>query len=209
MSGKQFWIAVFVVSMTATWAVAQGNNEISGTIGRDFISTQPIQGATYFDPNIRFGKGLSVEGSYARRIIATPIFSISGEVPVMYDPDENLHSGGPGLVPKNYKALFVAPSVRANLFPETAVSLWGSVGGGVSHITENSSFLYNVPNTGKSTTSGVLQFGVGLDVRLKSSVYVRGEARDFWAGEPDFPQSPTGKTRQSNYYVGGGVMWRF
>jgi hypothetical protein len=209
MSGKRFWIAVFVVAMTAAWAAAQDNNEISGIIGRDFISTQPIQGASYFDPNIRFGRGLSVEGSYARRILVTPIFAIAGEVPVMYDPDEDLHSGGPGLVPKNYSALFVTPSVRANLFPTTAVSLWGSIGGGFGRVAENSSLLYGGANTGNSTTSGVLQFGVGLDVRLKSKIYLRAEGRDFWAGEPDFPQSPTGKTRQSNFFLGGGVMWRF
>jgi hypothetical protein len=209
MSGKQFWIAVFVVAMTAAWATAQDNNEVSGLIGRDFISTQPIQDASYFDPNIRYGRGISVEGSYARRILVTPIFSVSGEVPVMYDPDEDLHSGGPGLVPKNYSALFVTPSVRVNLFPTTAVSLWGSVGGGFSHISQNGALLYGGTNTGQSTNSGVLQFGVGLDVRLKSKLYLRGEARDFWAGEPDFPLSPTGKSRQSNFFLGGGVMWRF
>jgi hypothetical protein len=50
---------------------------------------------------------------------------------------------------------------------------------------------------------------VGLDVRVKPRLIIRGEARDFWAGEPDFPLSPTGKSRQHNYFVGGGVMWRF
>ena len=31
----------------------------------------------------------------------------------------------------------------------------------------------------------------------------------FWAGEPDFPLAPTGKTRQHNFFVGGGAFWRF
>jgi Outer membrane protein beta-barrel domain len=211
MPGKRFCIAVlFAVAITAALASAQDEkNEVSGVIGRDFIKIQGIQNANYFDPNIRYGDGLTVEGSYARRVLVTPIYSVTGEVPVLYNPDEDLHSGGPGAVPKDYSALFVAPSVRVNLFPTTAVSFWGSVGGGFGHISENGSLLYGGTNTGKSTTSGVLQFGVGLDVRVKARLFVRVEARDYWAGTPDFPLSPTGKSRQSNYFVGGGVMWRF
>jgi hypothetical protein len=211
MSGKQFWIAILVVvALTAAMASAQDEkNEVSGLLGRTFISAQPFQCSGCFDPNIRFGRGLSIEGSYARRILVAPIYAISAELPVLYNPDEDLHAGGTSPVPKDYSALFAAPSVRANLFPTTAFSLWGSVGGGVGHISQNGSTLYGAPNLGKGTTSGVLQFGLGLDVRIKRRLFIRGEARDYWAGEPDFPQAPTGKSRQSNYFVGGGVMWRF
>jgi hypothetical protein len=211
MSGKQFWIAVLVVvTLAAAMAVAQDEkNEISGVLGRDFISTQGIQGASFFDPNIRYGRGLSIEGSYARRLFVAPIYALSVEVPVLYNPDEDLHAGGPSLVPKDYTAFFVAPSGRVNLFPTTAVSLWGSLGAGFGHISQNGSTLYGAPNLGKGTTSAVLQFGLGLDVRILRRLYIRGEARDYWAGEPNFPQAPTGKSRQSNFFVGGGVMWRF
>jgi hypothetical protein len=211
MSEKRIWIAVLAAVCTiAASAVAQDEkNEVSAIIGRTFISTQPIQGASFFDPNIRFGRGLSFEGSYARRILITDIFAVSGEVPVMYNPDEDLHAGGPGLVPKDYSALFVAPGVRVNLFPTTAVSPWGSIGGGFGHISENGALLYGGTNTGKSNSTGVLQYGFGLDVRLRHRLFIRGEARDYWAGEPDFPQAPTGKTRQHNYFVGGGVFYRF
>jgi hypothetical protein len=211
MSGKRFWIAILVVvALTAAVAAAQDEkNELSGVVGRDFIASQPIQDVNYFDPNIRFGRGLTVEGSYARRLIIFPIYSVSVEVPVAYNPDEDLHAGGPGLVPKDYSAIFVAPSARVNLFPTTAFSLWGSIGGGVGHISQNGSLLYGGTNTGKAQTSGVLQYGVGLDVRLYRRFYLRGEGRDYWAGSPDFPQATTGKSRQHNYFIGGGVMWRF
>jgi opacity protein-like surface antigen len=211
MSRRRLWISALaaVIVLAASAAAQDEKNEVSGVLGRDFISTQPIQGAVFFDPNIRYGRGLSVEGSYARRILVAPIYSVTGEVPVMFDPDEKLHAGGSGLVAKSYKALFVTPSVRVNLFPTTAISPWASVGGGFGHISQSSDLLYGDPNPGKSTTSGVLQYGVGLDVRIKRRLIVRAEARDFWAGEPDFPLSPTGVSRQHNYFVGGGVMWRF
>ena len=112
-------------------------------------------------------------------------------------------------MPKDYSALFVTPGVRVNIFPATAVSPWASFGGGFGHISQNGATLYGGANPGKGTTMAVLQYGVGLDVRIKRRLFVRGEGRDYWAGEPDFPLAPTGKSRQHNYFVGGGVFWRF
>jgi hypothetical protein len=211
MSEKRWLLAALAVfTILLASAVAQDEkNEVSGIIGRSYIAKQAIQGATFFDPFIRYGRGLTIEASYARRLRLSDIYSVSAEVPVLFIPDEDLHAGGTGLVPKDYKALFVAPGVRVNLFPTTAVSPWGSFGGGFGHISENGSTLYGATNPGKSTTSGVLQFGVGLDVKIRGRLFLRGEGRDYWAGEPDFPLSPTGKTHQHNYFVGGGVMWRF
>jgi hypothetical protein len=211
MSESRWLIAVLaVVTVFLASAAAQDEkNEVAGILGRTFIATQPIQGASFFDPNIRFGRGLTVEASYARRVILKEIYSVSGEVPVLFNPDEDLHAGGSSLVPKDYSALFVAPGVRVNVFPTTGVSPWASIGVGFGHISQNGATLYGGTNTGKSTTMAVLQYGVGLDVRIMRRLFIRGEGRDYWAGEPDFPQAPTGKSRQHNYFVGGGVFWRF
>ena len=205
MSGKQFWIAILaVVPLVVALASAQEEkNEISGVVGRSFISTQPFPAAACggcFDPNIRFDRPITIEASYARRYWVTPIYAIAFEAPFLYNPDEDLHAGGSAPVPNNYRAFFVAPGVRANLFPTTAVSLWGSLGVGFEHIS---------PSSGPGSTSGVLQYGVGLDVRFTSRVFIRVEGRDYWAGAPDFPQVPTGKSRMHNYFLASGVMWRF
>ena len=64
-------------------------------------------------------------------------------------------------------------------------------------------------NPGGSSTSGVLQGGLGLDVRVWHRFSIRGQVRDFWSGTPDLPLAATGKTRQHNFFVGGGVVWRF
>jgi hypothetical protein len=211
MSARQFWIAVLCLLMfVAASAAAQEKNEIGGIIGRIFISDQGIK-ANIEDPTIHSGKGLSFGGEYARRFFVTPVFSLSGEVVALYNPDEDLNAGGFGsaVVPANYKQFFMTPAARLNLFPATAVSPWVSLGGGFGHFSQANMLDYGGTNPGTSTTSGVLEGGVGLDVKLVGSVYVRGEARDFWSGEPDFPLAPTGKTRQHNYFVGGGLFWRF
>jgi hypothetical protein len=211
MSGKQAVIAVLAVMMSilsGSAAAQDEKNELSGLIGRIFISDQGIIGATNFNPVVRSGKGLTFEVNYARRLFSTPVFAVSGEVPAVFNLDEDLNSGD-NVVPKDYKQIFVTPSARLNLFPETAVSPWVSLGGGFAHFSENNTLLYGGPNPGSSTTSGVLQGGFGLDVRVLHQFAIRLDVRDFWSGSPNLPLADTGKTRQHNYFVGGGVVWHF
>lgn len=213
MSGTRLWIAVLaVVTLVAASAVAQDEkNEIGGIIGRTFVSDQGIKGATFFDPVIHTGKALSFEAEYARRFWVTPVYSISAEVPFVYNYDVDLNAGAYGfaVVPPDMKAYFVTPAARANLFPTTAVSPWVSFGGGFAHFSESGTLIYGGQNPGKSKTSFALEGGLGLDVKVWRRLSIRGEVRDFWTGEPDFPLAPTGQTRQHHYVVGGGAFWRF
>jgi opacity protein-like surface antigen len=211
MSEKRLAGAVLaVVTMLAASAVAQDDkNEVFGLYGVTVISDQGIKGATYFDPFVRSGKGRSFEIGYARHVLRTAIYGVSLEVPAMFNLDEDLNAGL-GIVPIDYKAIFVTPGARVNLFPETAVSPWVSLGGGFSHFSENPNLIFSGgPNPGKSTTSGVLQAGLGLDVKFWRRLRIRGEFRDYWSGHPDFPLADTGKTRQHNFFVGAGVAWHF
>jgi opacity protein-like surface antigen len=213
MSGKRLWIAVLcALNLLAISAAAQDEkNEIGFVIGRTFVSDQGIQNATYFDPIIHTGKGLTVGGEYAYRFWVTPIYSISGELAVVDNTQAKLNAGGYGnaVVPVNYSALFLTPAARVNLFPTNAVSPWVSFGAGFGHFSESKNLDYGGTNPGTSSTSAVIEGGLGLDVRVWRKLCMRGEVRDFWSGEPDFPLAPTGHSRQHNYFVGGGAFWRF
>ena len=208
MSEKRLLIAVLmVVTTVAASAAAQDEkNELTGMVGRTFISDQGVQG---FAQPIRHGKGLSFEVNYARHMLGTSIYGVSFEVPAMFNFDEDLNAGGP-IVPIDYRQFFVTPAARVNLFPTTAVSPWVSFGGGFGYFSENKNLIYSGgSNPGKSKTTGVIQGGLGLDVRVWRRFSVRGQVRDFWSGEPDYPLAPTGRSRQHNYFVGGGVIWHF
>lgn len=213
MSGKRFWIAVLCgISLLVALAAAQDEkNEIGGVAGRTFISDQGIQNATYFDPTIHFGKGISFEGEYAHRFIVTPVYALSGEVVGMFNPDIDLNAGyyPNSVVPTDMKAFFITPAARVNLFPTTAVSPWISVGAGFGHFSEGKTLVYGGTNPGTSSTSATIEGGFGLDVKAWKRMFIRGEVRDFWSGEPNFPLAPTGKSRQHNFFVGGGAFWRF
>jgi hypothetical protein len=217
MSGKQAVIAVLVVGMCVlghSAAAQDEKNELTGMLGRTFISDQGIHGpnAPTINPFVRSGKGLSFEIDYACRLLGTEIYAVSAEVPAMFNLDEDLGSGG-DVVPSGYRQIFVTPAVRLNLFPETKVSPWVSFGGGFGHFTESSKLNYYGVNPGGSTSSGVVQGGLGLDVnpfqRRFRHFSIRGEVRDFYSGTPSLPLANTGKTRQHNYFVGAGLTWHF
>src|ERR1700693_4714057 len=125
---------VLAVCIFVTHVSAQ-QNELSGLLGRTFISDQGIKGGTFFDNNVHFGKGLTFEANYARRVLEPGLASVSLEVPVVVNWDEDLASDAPQ-VPKDFKSFFVTPSARLNIFSNSAVSPWVSLGGGVGHFSE-------------------------------------------------------------------------
>jgi len=183
-------------------------NEISGTIGRTFVSSQRIQGATFPNPNIHFGNGLTVAGNYSRLLKSYGIFGISGEASVAYAFDMDLNTGA-NVIPAGYQSVFVTPAVRVNIFHSQSVSPWASVGGGYGFFKQSHDLIYSGPNPGKtSTNTGIFQFGAGLDVFPWSNWGFRLEARDYYSGVPDLNVT-TIRSRQHNIYVGGGIVRRF
>jgi hypothetical protein len=208
MSLKHLTIGAVVAVCTFVAPAAAQKNELSGILGRTFISDQGIQGAPSYDPNLRFGKGLTFEVNYARGFMGGYVVSLALEVPFLVNLDEDLHASQ-NVIPEQYSSYFVTPAARVNLFPQTAVSPWASFGGGFGHFRESSTLEFGGVNPGKTgTTTGVLQAGLGLDVKIFGHFSLRGEARDFWSGVPQLNAS-TGKSRQRNIFVGGGIVWHF
>ena len=208
MAPKFFWIAVLVaMTILATGAVAQ-ENELTGIIGRTFISDQGVIGAIGTDTVLHSGNGLTFEVIYGHRIWYGGVAALTLEVPFVFNPDEDLHFKQ-NVIPEGYGSYFITPSVRANLFPFSGVSPWISFGGGFGHFSEKSVLEFGGTNPGSTgTTTGVFQMGIGLDVKILKTFALRGQLRDFDSGVPDLNIN-TGKSRQHNLFVGGGVVWHF
>jgi len=206
---KGLTLAAFLAACAIVPSAMAQRNELSGILGRTFISDQGIQGGPAFDSQLRFGNGLTFEVNYARRMMGSAAFALSVEVPFVVNLDEDIHAALPSKVPEGYKSFFATPAARLNLFPATAVSPWVSFGGGFAHFSESSNLLFGTTNPGKTgTTTGALQGGVGIDIKAFKSFSVRGEFRDFWTGLPQL-NVDTGKSHQHNYFVGGGLVWHF
>jgi hypothetical protein len=207
MSLKRLAVLIGCVAILIASAYAQ-RNEISGTLGRVFVSSQAVKGANFFDPNVHFGNGLTIGGNYSRLLKTYGIFGISGEVSAAYSWDMDLNLSQ-NLIPEGYKSLFVTPAVRVNVFSGEGVTPWVSVGGGYGLFKQSDRLVFGGPNPGKTTTNtGVFQFGAGLDVWPWERWGFRLEARDYYSGVPDLNVT-TVRSRQHNIYVGGGVIRRF
>jgi len=194
---------------------AELKNELAVTVGRTFISDQTVPNTNFFDNTVHFGKGLSFDFLYARQLksFRWADSAVGVEIPVIYNPDEDLHYGL-NVIPKQYSSVFATPALRLNFVRNFALSPWVSFGGGVGHFSASSDLEYpGTPNTGdRIKTTGVLHGGLGFDVPFPltklSGLKFRFEARDNWSGVPPI-NVDTGRTRQHNYYVGGGMVFAF
>jgi hypothetical protein len=185
-------------------------NEISGTIGRTFISDQTVPNTNFFDNTVHFGKSIPFEVNYARRLRDFNWGILSAEIPTIISLDQDLNYGL-NQVPEAYKSVFITPAARVSFLNDLPFLPWLSFGGGVGHFQASKHLVFFGPNTGhRVKTTGVLEGGVGLDVSVPKykSIKFRVEARDDWSGVPPI-NVDTGKTRQHNYYVGGGAVFRF
>lgn len=211
MSAKQLAMLVVLVAAVIASGFAQEQvNEVAVTVGRTFVSTQTIQNPPPGDsnPNIHFGNEESVAFNYARLLRSYRMFAIAGEVPIAIYPRMDLHTGA-NQIPKDIGALFITPSARLSFFSGQTLSPWFSVGGGYGRFREAPKLNYFGDNPGPTgSNTGVVQFGVGLDVYPWRRWGIRTEARDFYSGVPEL-NVDTGRSRQHNYYVGVGVIRRF
>jgi hypothetical protein len=190
---------------------ATKKNELAVGVGRTFISDQGVPNTNFFDNTVHSGKGLSFSFNYAHDLHRFSWTTLALEIPVIYNPDEDLNLGQ-NVIPKQYSSLFATPSARLNFLHSFAFSPWISLGGGVGHFVASKDLVFYGTNTGhRIKTTGVMQGGIGFDVpRLPGiqSIGFRFEARDNWSGVPPINVN-TGKTRQHNYYVGAAALYHF
>ena len=185
-------------------------NEIAGTIGRTFISDQTVPNTSFSNNTVHFGKSTPFEINYARELFRFHWGVLAAEVPTIISLNQELNYGL-NQVPEAYKSVFITPAARLSFPSMLPFAPWLSFGGGIGHFQASRNLVFSGTNPGpRVKTTGVLQGGVGVDIDLPglNSLKFRFEARDDWSGVPPI-NVDTGKTRQHNYYVGGGVVLHF
>jgi len=209
MSGKRLWLAFLATTVCLLGNAAAQKNEIAGGIGRTLLNDQAIQpGSTPLLNNfVRFGSGTTFEINYARHLKGENFFRLDLEVPFVGNPDEDLGSGN-AAVPSGYSSYFVTPALRGKAFAANTLQPWISFGAGFGHFSFSDKLVDGGANTGGNKTSGLLQLGYGLDVKLKETFGVRVAARNFWSGALPF-NVVTSIAHQRNFVVTGGVFWQF
>jgi hypothetical protein len=201
-------VLLATVAMLAANAFGQKSNEVAGLVGRNIIRDQSVSGTGAANPNIHFGDSLSYEGNFSHQFFNFGIAGVSVEVPFVVTPTTKMQFAL-NTVPKDFSSYFVTPAVRVNLFPTTAFSPWGSIGGGVGHFSPNAQLEFGGPSNGTDTTGGVFEAGIGLDVRVAGPIKIRGEFRDFNASASSALNAGRGTKRLNVLFAGAGIVFSF
>lgn len=77
--------ALVTVTILTASAFAQ-KNELTGIIGRTFVSDQGVKNVNLFNNDVHFGKGLTFEINYGRHIWGEGFTRVTFEVPAVFRP---------------------------------------------------------------------------------------------------------------------------
>ena len=186
-----------------------GKERTNRVIGRTFVSDHAPIDTNTPGALLTSKAGLSLEANYGRHLIDLGLIGLTAEVPFVVNFGEDVHYNL-NLVPKNYKSFFVTPSLRANLFPGSGLSPWVSAGGGVGYFKSNSTLEFGGPNpddTGKTTASFSGRYWTGRQI-IQPRQRARRSPGFLHAACPPL-NVDIGKSRQHNFFVGGGAVWHF
>jgi len=74
-----------------------------------------------------------------------------------------------------------------NFVRPSKISPYAVVGGGYADYEQSLTRIDNRPNqASRELSRGVFDFGAGVDVRVWRFVALRGEARDYYTGSPNY-----------------------
>jgi hypothetical protein len=209
MAGPKFILGALLMPLAASVAAGaqEPRNEVAGTIGHVFISDQGVPNTSN---TLHFGKSIPFEINYARDLHDFRWGVLAVEIPTLLSLDQDL-SYKLNQVPQQYSSLFITPAARASFPSLLPVTPWLSFGVGIGHFQASRNLVFFGSNPGpRVKTTAVMEGGIGLDIQLFSlqSLKFRFEARDDLSGVPPLTVN-TGKSRQHNFYVGGGAVFRF
>jgi opacity protein-like surface antigen len=110
---------------------------------------------------------------------------------------------------QNFASLYVTPGLRLKAFPKSRISPYLAIGGGYADYEQSTTEINGQPNpASRELARGVFDFGAGVDVRVWRWVALRGEARDFYSGSPDYNVASL-SGGQHNVFTGGAIVLRW
>lgn len=195
------------IAASVVHAEDQPKNEIGLLLGGTATPAIDLANGGVID----VGAGITFQITYARRLAQTDTVGLYLEFPAVAIPLQDLNAT-PGSTPLNYDSFFITPALRVKFRPNAALSPWLSAGGGYALFEESDERRDGSHNTTRGTSTGALQFAVGLDFRTPVKILIpiglRAEVRDFYTGKPTYNVS-TGGGLQHNLAFSGGLVLSF
>jgi opacity protein-like surface antigen len=108
----------------------------------------------------------------------------------------------------DFASLYLTPGLRLKFHPASRISPYAAIGGGYANYEQSTKLISGLPNpASRQLARGVFDFGAGVDVRVWRFIALRGEARDFYTGSPNYNVSAI-SGGQNNIVATGGFVLR-
>jgi hypothetical protein len=157
---------------------------------------------------LTFDRGTTYQATFAWDVWRGESTKLSIEVPFIASPAFTVLTPGASL-PLEYASLYLTPAARVTVLSKSAVSVFGSMGGGYARYSESKLRADRTPNPSqRDTNTGAFEFGGGVDVRGLGWLGFRGEFRDIYTGPRNF-SIPTPAPKVHNVVASGGLVVRF
>ena len=137
-------------------------------------------------PSLGAGSGIAYQVNYGRRLLKGHLVALFGEINFVASPLRDV-SGAVGAATHDFASLYVTPGIRLKFRPSSRISPYTAVGGGYADYEQSVKQIDGQPNQApRELARGVFDFGAGVDVQVWRFVALRGEARDFFTGAPNY-----------------------
>ncbi len=208
MHARKFFLLLLVIPAALPRAHAQASNEIGLVIGATVTPARALPSGA--PTEVTFSPSLAMGAEYDRRVHTRGHATILVGVDFLASPfDVKLDNPSANVIPQ-YAYVFLTPHVRVKLNADGALSPWFLFGGGYARYREAAPAAVRSFQAGSN--SGALEFGAGVDTAtllrvLRIPIGFRLEARDFYAGTPNYNVSSA--NWQNNVVFTGGLLVRF
>jgi opacity protein-like surface antigen len=159
-------------------------------------------------PSLNAGAGVGLQVNYGRRFLEGNKFALYGEINFLASPLREVSSSVTSAT-KNFASLYITPGVRLKVLPKSRISPYFAIGGGYADYEQSTTEINGQPNpASRQLARGVFDFGAGVDVHVWRWVALRGEARDFYTGSPNYNLASI-SGGQHNVVAGGAIVLRW
>jgi hypothetical protein len=107
----------------------------------------------------------------------------------------------------DFASLYITPGIRVKFRPASRISPYAVVGGGYADYEQSLTQIDGRPNAApRELGRGVFDFGAGVAVHVWRFVALRGEARDFYTGSPNYNISSISGAQHNIVATGAFVL---
>jgi opacity protein-like surface antigen len=157
-------------------------------------------------PRLDAGSGVAFQVNYGRRFLNSSKVALYGEINFVASPLREV-STGVGSATHDFASLYLTPGIRVKFRPTSRISPYALVGGGYADYEQSLARIDSRPNQApRQLARGVFDFGAGVDVHVWRFVAIRGEARDFYTGSPNYNVASISGGQHNVVATGGFVL---